>query len=75
MFERGKPVTSSLRAAAIVAGEVILAPFCTFSDSASAPAAIPFTVTQGPRRFCSREEPRVSLFSRSRISAQSDRCP
>jgi hypothetical protein len=47
MFERGKLVTSLLRAAAMVAGAVILAPFCTFADSAPAPAAIPFTVTAG----------------------------
>ena len=48
MFGRGKLVTSSVRAAALVAGAVILAPFCTFADSALAPAAIPFTVTAGP---------------------------
>jgi hypothetical protein len=48
MFGRGKFVTSLLRAAALVAGAVILAPFCTFADSAPAPAAITFTVTPGP---------------------------
>jgi len=47
MFGRGKFVTSLLRAAALVAGAVILAPFCTFADSALVPAAIPFTVTPG----------------------------
>ena len=47
MFGRGKLVTSSLRTAALVAGAVILAPFCTFADAALAPAAIPFTVTPG----------------------------
>ena len=47
MFERGKLVTSLLRAAAIVAGAVILTPFSTFADSAPAPAAITFTVTSG----------------------------
>jgi len=38
MLEPGKLVTSLLRAAAIVAGTVILTPFCTFADSI--PAAI-----------------------------------
>jgi hypothetical protein len=33
MFERGKLVTSLLRAAALDAGAVILTPFCAFADS------------------------------------------
>ena len=33
MLERGKLVTSLLRAAALVAGAVILTPFCAFADS------------------------------------------
>jgi hypothetical protein len=45
MFERGKLITSLLRAAAVAAGAVILTPFGTFADSAPAPAAITFTVT------------------------------
>jgi hypothetical protein len=47
MFERGKLVTSSVRAAAIVAGAVIFVPFFAFADSLPAPAAITFTVTPG----------------------------
>lgn len=47
MFERKKLVTSLLRAAAMAAGAVILAPFGTFADSAPAPAVITFTVTSG----------------------------
>ena len=45
MFERGKLITSLLRAAAVAAGAVILTPFGTFADSAPAPAAITFTFT------------------------------
>jgi hypothetical protein len=47
MFERGKLVTSLFRAAALVAGAVILTPFCAFADSVPVPAAINFTVTSG----------------------------
>ena len=36
MFARGRSVTSSVRAAAMVAGAVILAPFCALADSAPA---------------------------------------
>lgn len=42
MFERRKLPTSLLRAAAIVAGAVILAPVCAFADP------VTFTVTAGP---------------------------
>jgi hypothetical protein len=42
MLEPGKLATSLLRAAAIVAGAVILTPFCAFPDP------ITFTVTAGP---------------------------
>jgi hypothetical protein len=47
MFGRGKLVTSSVRAAAIVAGAIIFVPFFAFADSLLAPAAIIFTVTPG----------------------------
>jgi PEP-CTERM motif len=47
MFGRGKLVTSSVRAAALVAGAVIFAPFFAFADPLLAPAAITFTVTPG----------------------------
>jgi PEP-CTERM motif len=48
MFQRGKLVTSSVRAAAIAAGAVILAPFLAFADSVPIlPDPPPIVLTPG----------------------------